>query len=157
METAQTELDQLEAAAAAVDNMAEQGAADLAPAAAEQPAADPAAEVAALLSLLAGILAPLFPSLPGIYTEPTCKRLGDAAAPVLLKYEVSVGGLFDRWGPEIGLAAAALPVAIATAQGIKADLAARRKKADDETPAAGPLQAGQIEQQAGGFSMGEKA
>lgn len=87
---------------------------------------DVAAEVAALLKVVAGILTPAFPCLAGIYTESTCRSLGEATAPVLDKYGLSVGALFDRWGAEITLAAVALPVGLATVQGIKADMAARR-------------------------------
>jgi len=120
-----SELDQLEAAAAVVD--AEAVAHDPATAP-EQEAVriDAAAEVAALLQTVAGILSPAFPCLAGIYDESTCRRLGEAAAPVMDKYGLSVGGLFERWGAEITFAAVALPVAIATAQGVKADIAARR-------------------------------
>lgn len=143
------ELDQLATAAAAVDNMAEAGA-DMPAAAPEAPPVDPAAEVAALLSVVAGILSPLFPCLPGIYSEATCRKLGEAAAPVLAKYDVSVGGMFDRWGAEITLAAVALPVAIATAQGVKADMAARRKKAAADKP-----EQHQEQEPAGTFRLGE--
>lgn len=93
-----------------------------------------AAEVAALLVTTAAMLAPMFPSLASIYTEATCQRLGEAAAPVMEKYNLSVGGLFDRWGAEITLAATALPVGIATLQGIKADLAARNKEKAEPAP-----------------------
>lgn len=119
------ELEALESQAVAVD--AQTAAND--PAAPTEPQAvklDSAAEVAALLQTLAALLAPAFPSLATIYTEATCKRLGEAAAPVMDKYSLSVGGLFEKWGAEITLALAALPVGVATVAGIKADLAARR-------------------------------
>lgn len=129
------DLQALEAEAAVIDA---EGAAPDAPAAAPEPAAvkvDVAAEVAALLATVAGILTPAFPCLANIYTEPTCRKLGEAAAPVMEKYGVSVGGLFDRWGAEITLAAVAFPVVAATVQGVKADLAARRNP-PPEPPAA---------------------
>ena len=44
------------------------------------------------------------------------------------KYGLSVGGLFDRWGAEITLAATAFPVALATWQGIKADSQEKRTR-----------------------------
>lgn len=114
-----SELDQLAAKAAALDA---QPAPDMPAAVPEKPKADVAGEVAALLKMVAGMLAPAFPSLATIYTDATCNQLGQAAAPVMDKYGVSVGGLFDRWGAEFTLAATALPVALATYQGIKADL-----------------------------------
>ena len=125
------ELQALEAQAAALD--AQTAAASADPAAAPEPEAvkvDTAAEVAALLGAVSGMLAPVFPCLPSIYTESTCKRLGDAAAPVMDKYGLSVGGLFERWGAEITLLATALPVALATYRGCRADLAARRAPPD---------------------------
>lgn len=126
-----SELDQLEVQAAAVD--ADAAAPDpSAPPEPEAVAIDAAAEVAALLQTVAGILTPAFPCLAEIYNEATCQRLGEAAAPVMDKYEVSVGGLFERWGAEITLAAVALPVGIATVQGIKADLAARKAKPEKQ-------------------------
>lgn len=131
-----TDLQALEAEAAALD-----ATAAAVPGAVEAPAApvvDSAAEVAALLQTVSALLSPMFPSLSTIYTEATCRKLAAAAAPVLAKYDMSVGGLFERWGPEIGLAAAALPVAVATHRGIRADLAARVAKTDDE-PEAGQV------------------
>lgn len=128
----QTELDQLEHAALAVDAMGEQ-AAPGAPAA-EAPAADPAAEVAGLLQTVAAMLSPMFPSLAEIYTTQTCAALGQAAAPVMAKHGLSMGGIFERWGAEIALLGAALPVGIATAHGIKADLAAKKPKPAEAAP-----------------------
>lgn len=128
------DLDALQTEAAAIDASA--AAND--PAAAPEPEAvriDVAAEVAALLKAVAGILAPAFPSLATIYTDATCKQLGDAAAPVMDKYGLTVGGLFDRWGAEITLAATALPVALATWQGVKADIAARNAPVSKTEPA----------------------
>lgn len=84
----------------------------------------------ALIETAAGILTPAFPSLATNYTTATCRRLGEAAEPVMDKYGLSVGSLFERWGAEITLAAVALPIALATAQGIKADLAKRRAPPD---------------------------
>lgn len=124
------DLDRLEAEASNIDAQATAASEPQpAPQVDVAPPADVAAEVAALLQAVAGMLAPVFPSLATIYTEPTCRRLGEAAAPVMDKYGVSVGGLFDRWGAEITLAATALPVALASWQGIKADMAASRVQA----------------------------
>lgn len=122
-------LEALVAEAAAMESEAQQQK-DAAAAPDEQQAAahDLPAEVAALLKTAAAMLAPMFPSLAEIYTDATCQQLGTAAAPVMRKYGLSVGGIFDRWGAEITLAATALPVAVATYQGVKVDLAAKRKE-----------------------------
>lgn len=121
------DLDRLAAEAAAIDGQAS-AAVNPEPEAEAAAAVDVPAEVAALLQAVAGLFAPMFQSLGTIYTPDTCRRLGEAAAPVMEKYNLSVGGLFDRWGAEITLAATALPVAFATWQGVKDDLAARREK-----------------------------
>lgn len=128
------ELEALESQAAVIDS--ETAAPDAAAAAPdpESVKVDVAAELAALLETVAGILTPAFPCLASIYNTATCRRLGDAAAPVMDKYGLSVGGLFERWGAEITLAAVAFPVVAATVQGVKADLAARRAPPAPETP-----------------------
>lgn len=151
------ELDQLAAAAAAVDNMTEQGApgADLPGASGEVHQADQSDEVAALLLTVSGLLAPMFPSLAGIYTRETCASLGKAAAPVLAKYELSVGGLFDRWGAEIALLGVALPVGLATVQAISADLEAKKAKPERPAPAPGANVEEGGHAASGVFSMGE--
>lgn len=128
------ELEQLQNAATAIDAEAAAAADPGAPEAEAVPV-DMGAEIAALLQTVAGILTPAFPCLAEIYTEPTCQRLGGAAAPVMDKYGLSVGGLFDRWGAEITLAAVAFPVAVATAKGIKADMDARRNAPREVNPA----------------------
>lgn len=129
------DLDRMEAEAATVDGQAT--AASAPPDAPEVAAPDVPAEVAALLQTVAGLFSPLFPCLASIYTPDTCRRLGDAAAPVMDKYGWSVGGLFERWGAEITLAATAFPVAMATWQGVKADLAAKRAPKAEPSPATG--------------------
>lgn len=133
------ELEKLEGQAAELDAQAATADNPNAPPEAEAVPVDIAAEVAALIQTAAGILTPAFPSLGTIYTPETCKRLGDAAAPVMEKYGVSVGGLFDRWGAEITLAAVAFPVVIATVQGVKGDLASRRQQ---PAPQARPVHPG---------------
>lgn len=122
-------LESLAAEAAALD-VAPDAAGPGAAAEPEAPAADVPAEVAALLKTAVGLLTPAFPCLAEIYTDATCRQLGEAAAPVMAKYGVSVGGIFDRWGAEITLAATALPVAAATWKGVKADNAARKALPD---------------------------
>lgn len=122
-----TELDQLEFQAAAVDAEATANEPGAVPEV-EVTQIDAAAEVAALIQTIAGILTPAFPCLAGIYTESTCRSLGAATAPVMDKYGLSVGSLFEHWGAEITLAAAVIPVGLATVQGIKADIAARHVK-----------------------------
>lgn len=97
--------------------------------AAQQIAATEAAEIAGLLQIMAGLAAPLFPSLTKIYTPETCQAVGQAAAPVLAKHGWSMGAVLGAWAEELALAAVVLPVAFATWQGVKADMAAAEAKA----------------------------
>lgn len=123
------ELDQL-AAEAAADTLTQ---ADADPASAVQPdpvKLDTAQELTALISVVSGILTPAFPGLKKIYTPETCTALGAAAAPVFDKHGWSAGGIFDRWGAEISLAAVAVPVSIATWQAVKQDLADKKHAPD---------------------------
>jgi hypothetical protein len=140
-------LESLAAEAGALDAAAD-AAAPVAAAEPEAPAADVPAEVAALLKTVTGMLTPAFPCLAEIYTDATCRALGEAAAPVMAKYGVSVGGIFDRWGAEITLAAVALPVGAATWKGVKAELAAGKATPDKVSapvaPAAEKIPAGAL-------------
>jgi hypothetical protein len=123
-ETNIVDLDRLRVDAAALDAGAvpAPGAPEL-----DLPAApDPAAELAAVISVCVGILAPVFPSLPAIYTEQTVHAVAAATAPVLEKYGVEMGGLFGRWQEEIKCAIVVVPVALATKAAIENDLAARK-------------------------------
>lgn len=120
-------LDELAAQAAALDVAPDAAAPDAA--ASNAAAADVPAEVAALLQTVSAMLTPAFPCLAEIYTVDTCRQLGEAAAPVLDKYGLSMDGLFERWGAEITLASVALPVGAATWAGVKADIAARKAPA----------------------------
>lgn len=101
---------------------------------AEPPKPDPAAELAAVITVCVGILAPFFPSLPGVYAGHVVQAVAQATAPVLEKYGVNMGGLFDRYKEEIQCAIVVVPVALATRAAIEKDLAAR--KTEDKKPEA---------------------
>lgn len=125
---------QLAAEAAAVD--AETAPPTLPPAGAEPPAlaVDPVAEAADLIRFAVALFVPLYPSLAAVYTEPAQGRLAQAAGPVMAKYGWTMGGLFEKWGPEINLAIVGIPLAIETSKAIRADTVARTaaKPADEE-------------------------
>lgn len=99
---------------------------------AAQPAADPAKEAAELIEFARSLLLPLYPRLEAVYTPEVCGRLGAAAGPLMAKYGLTLGGLFDRWAPEIGFAIVALPLVRPTIEAIRAD----RGQADGKPPAA---------------------
>lgn len=86
---------------------------------AEQPAVDPAKEAADLIEFARSLLLPLYPRLEAVYTPEVCGRLGAAAGPLMAKYGLTLGGLFDRWAPEIGFAIVALPLVRPTIEAIR--------------------------------------
>lgn len=108
-------------AEAAGDQPAAPGAAPAAAAAPAAPAGDPAREAAELIEFARSLLLPMYPQLATVYTPEVCKRLGEAGAPVLAKYGLTLGGLFDRWAPEIGFAIVALPLVRPTIDAMRAD------------------------------------
>lgn len=128
-----SELDALQHEAVAVD--AENAQPAVEPVAAEpvQPVNE-AAEIVGLLTILAGLFTPVFPSLAKIYTPQTVQSLADAAVPVMQKRGWTTGEFLGKWAAELALAAVAVPVALATVQGVRADLAAA-KAAEKAAPA----------------------
>lgn len=138
-------VDEVTAAAAAAPN-AEQ-AADLAalqagadaaplPPGAEPPPPEPppvdlGGELAQALLIVSKILAPALPSLATIYTEQSCGAAGASIAAVCDKHGWMQDGFLGKWGPEIACLAVCAPMAVATAQGVKGDMAKLKAKADE--------------------------
>ena len=89
-------------------------------------APDLAQEIAGIVQAVVGMLAPMFPSLPGIYTPEATQAAAAATAAVCSKHGWMQGGLMGRWGEEIACAALVGPLAFATYHGVKADIAARQ-------------------------------
>lgn len=87
---------------------------------------DLAQEIAGLVQAAVGMLAPMFPSLPGIYTPEATQAAAAATAAVCTKHGWMQGGLMGRWGEEIACAVIVGPLAFATYHGVKADIAARQ-------------------------------
>lgn len=87
--------------------------------AAQQPVADPAKEAADLIQFARSLLLPLYPRLESVYTPDVCARLGAAAGPLLAKYGLTLGGIFDRWAPEIGFCIVALPLVRPTIEAMR--------------------------------------
>lgn len=87
---------------------------------------DLAQEIAGLVQAAVGMLAPMFPSLPGIYTPEATQAAAAATAAVCNKHGWMQGGMMGRWGEEIGCALIVGPLAFATYHGVKADIAARQ-------------------------------
>lgn len=87
-----------------------------------------AGEIGALVSAFVGIAAPMFPSLPGIYTAATTAAASQAVAAVCVKHGWLDNGIMGQWGEEIAAAVVLLPLAYATASGVKGDMAKMSKE-----------------------------
>lgn len=106
----------------------------------QPPGPDLAAELASLVTVAVQTLGPLFPSLPKIYTpEVTASAAGSVAA-VCRKHGWLEGGVMGNWGEELACLAIVGPLAFATYQGVRGDLAAREAEAK-EKPGAKQLEA----------------
>lgn len=109
---------------------AESEAAAAAVPAAGAPVVDPAVamagEFAGLIGALVGVLAPAFPSLASIYTEQSIGAASHAVAAVCVKRGWLSGGIMGEYGEEIAALIVCGPLAVATWQGVKGDLAKMR-------------------------------
>lgn len=106
---------------AALRAAADEQAAALAPI--EPAGPDLAAEIRDALGIVVGILGAPLPSLREIYTDPVREAVGASVAAVCAKHGWLQGGVMGKWGEEIACAAVVLPLAYATAQGVRADVA----------------------------------
>lgn len=81
--------------------------------------------VSMIMALAVPILGKLYPSLEGVYTPEACGQVAASLGPVLAKYGVNL----EEWGGKYQEEIAALfvcgPIAWATVQGVKADIASR--------------------------------
>ncbi|MEG2045804.1 MAG: hypothetical protein RR100_03045 [Comamonas sp.] len=92
----------------------------------QAPQVDIAQEIAGLVQAAVGMLAPMFPSLPGIYTPEATQAASVAVAGVCNKHGWMQGGMMGRYGEEIACALIVGPIAFATYKGVQSDLAARQ-------------------------------
>ena len=92
----------------------------------EQGRPELATEIEGLVQAAVGMLAPMFPSLPGIYTPEATQAASVAVAGVCHKHGWMQGGVMGRWGEEIACVAIVGPLAFATYQGVKSDIADRQ-------------------------------
>lgn len=136
--------------AAAVDAQAEEATAapepievpavdvEAPPSVAEAPAISPEDEARGLIDVIVASVVPFFPSLESVYDEEARARLAAVTAPLMRKYNLSASSIFDRWKEEIAFAFVALPLAMKTAEAVKAE---RAKKAPPASaaPEASPV------------------
>lgn len=139
------------------ENLNAEQAADFAAlqaAAAEAPAApgqapdiqtrDIGAEITGLIGVTVAALSPMFPSLAITYTPEVSQAAGTAIGAVCEKRGWLSGGMFGEYGEEIACLAVCGPLALATYQGVTADLAARKKPEPERI--APTVQAGAVPQ-----------
>jgi hypothetical protein len=103
------------------------------------PPPDLAGELAGLVQAAVGMLAPMFPSLPGIYTPESTQAAAGAVAAVCQKHGWMQNGLMGRYGEEIACVAVVGPLAFATYKGMQQDLAARKPPAQVAQARSGEL------------------
>lgn len=102
------------------------------------PGPDLATEIAGLVSVAVATLGPMFPSLKATYTPEITQAAAQAVAAVCVKHGWAQNGLMGQWGEEIACLAICGPLAWQTAQGIKADLEARKPAKEPAQAIAGP-------------------
>lgn len=73
-------------------------------------------------------LCKLYPSLEAIYDEQARAAVATTVGPVLSKYGVDLGDIGGRYKEEIAMVLVCGPIAVATYQGVKADIEAREKR-----------------------------
>ena len=92
------------------------------------PAVDLAGELSALTLAFVAMASPLLPSLAVIYTPDTTQAAASAVAAVCEKHGWLQDGIAQGYGEEVAAAVVLVPLAIATAQGVKHDLAELERK-----------------------------
>lgn len=79
------------------------------------------AECSLLVTFAFDTLTPFYPNTCGAWSPEKRTALVAACVPLATKYGFTLGSLFDRWGPEIGLAMVVLPMVGPTMAGLRAD------------------------------------
>lgn len=92
------------------------------------PPPDLAQELAGLMQMAVATLGPAFPSLKSIYTPETIGAASESIAAVCRKHGWMQGGMMGEYQEEVTCLFVVGPLALATVQGVKADIAARAKK-----------------------------
>jgi hypothetical protein len=129
------ELEQLLADADEADRLMRPPVAGTPEAAPPPPPPDPARELEPVLMVLRTVVLKLKPTLAPVWTEGAMTEISRAVPPVLDKYGLTLGGLLERWGPELALAVAAAPVAWGTFEVLTAEPPAlEAKPADGDAP-----------------------
>jgi hypothetical protein len=95
------------------------------------PGIDPAQTWGQIPFMFGKVLSMAMPELAGVYTEEKCYQWGVGMAAVSEKYGWDAGEVIGRFGPEIALAVASVPLVVPTYQAIKAR---REEKEREKAP-----------------------
>ncbi len=124
------------------------------------PGIDPAQTWAQIPFMFGRLLSMAMPELNDVYTEDRCYAWGVGMAAVSDKHGWDAGEVIGRWGPEIALCVASVPLVVPTYQAIKARREAKEREEakpqeKDITPPAGAAfdPADPMSQPPGGFSV----
>ncbi|MCX7289726.1 hypothetical protein [Janthinobacterium sp.] len=92
------------------------------------PGIDPAQTWGQIPFMLGKVLSMALPELAGVYNEQACYQWGVGMAAVSEKYGWDAGEVIGRFGPEIALAVASVPLVVPTYQAIKARREAKERE-----------------------------
>lgn len=92
------------------------------------PGIDPAQTWGQIPFMFGKVLSMAMPELAGVYTEEKCYQWGVGMAAVSGKYGWDAGEVIGRFGPEIALAVASVPLVVPTFQAIKARREAKERE-----------------------------
>lgn len=98
------------------------------------PGIDPAQTWGQIPFMLGKVLSMAMPEMAGVYTEQACYQWGVGMAAVSDKYGWDAGEVIGRFGPEIALVVASVPLVVPTYQAIKARREAAEKDAANKRP-----------------------
>jgi hypothetical protein len=133
MENEVSELAALAGQAAAMDAQIQAHIVQPEPVAEVQP--DSGADIRVAIEVIGAMLTPVYPSAGATLTK-NAEAMGASAAPVLAKYGIDAGGLFARFGPEIGMLAVWLPVGLEVVRGVRQDNQLRAERLAEREAAA---------------------
>jgi hypothetical protein len=89
-------------------------------------------EIAAMLTMVAGMVKPALPSVAALYPPQVCETIGTTLGAVCNKHGWLQSGIGGKYGEEIMCLVILGPLAWATVEAAKGDIAARKPKKPEE-------------------------